>query len=150
MRPATAAITIDRPLADIYDLLEDITAHERFLDHFLVDWQQISDHPRGVGAAVRFRAKSAGAHDVVEAQVIEADGRRIVEQSRGGEGFRRLARGTYELAEVEGGTRVSFRLELIEGNRVDRAAWPLGRLMMARGTQRGLERLKAQMENGRH
>ncbi len=146
MRPATATITIDRPVADVHAVLDDITAHERFLDHFLTDWELLSPSPRGVGASVRLKAKGAGPHPVVEVTVTEAGERRIVEESRGGPNFRRRARGTYELAEAGEGTKVSFRLELLEGNAVDRASWPLGRLMMSRGTQRGLERLKAQLE----
>src|SRR5687768_8979297 len=116
MKPATAAITIDRPLGEVYDVLDDITAHERFLDHFLTDWELTSASPRGVGASVRMKVKGGGRHDVVEVEVKDAGERHITEESRGGKGFRRRARGTYELAEVEGGTRVSFRLDLLEGN----------------------------------
>ena len=147
MKPATAAITIDRPLSDVYDVLDDITAHERYLDHFLVDWELLSPSPRGVGASVRMRVKNAGRHDKVEVTVTAADERSITEESRGGKDFRRRARGTYRLDEQDGGTRVSFTLDLLEGNFADRASWPLGRMIMSRGTQKGLERLKRQMED---
>ena len=146
MKPATAAVTIRRPLADVHEVLDDITAHERYLDHFLTDWELVSPSPRGVGATVRMRVRGGGRHDLVEARVVEAGERRIVEESRGGKDFRRRARGTYELSEDGDGTRVGFTLHLLEGNFADRVTWPLGRMIMGRGTQKGLERLKAQLE----
>lgn len=146
MKTEIAAVTIARPLEEVHALLDDITAHERFLDHFLTDWEQISESPRGVGAAVRMKVKGGGRHDVVEARVIESAPRRITEESRGGKGFRRRARGTYELSDHDGGTRVVFHMELLDGSLADRLSWPIGRAIMGRGTQKGLERLKAQME----
>ncbi len=146
MKTEIATVTNDRPLADVREVIDDITAHERYLDHFLTDWELISDSPRGVGAAVRMKVKGGGRHDVVEARVIESGERRITEESIGGKGFRRRARGTYELAEAGAGTRVVFHMELIDGSLADRLSWPIGRAIMARGTQRGLERLKEQLE----
>ena len=147
MKPATAEITIARPLAEVKDVLDDITEHERFLDHFLFDWKQITRSKRGVGAGVRVRAKGAGRHDKIVVRVIKCTSRRLVEESKGGKNFRRRTRGTYELRERrDGSTKVSFKLEFLEGGLVDRWAWPVGRRKLQRGTQEGLKRLKDQLE----
>lgn len=144
MKPAKIEITIGRPLDDIKDVLDDITAHERFLDHFLTDWKLISRNTRGVGAAVRVRR---GGREKVVIRVIKCTSRRLVEESKSGKKFRRRTRGTYELqSRRDGSTRVRYKLEFLEGGIVDRLVWPVGRRTSARRTQRGLERLKEQME----
>jgi hypothetical protein len=52
----SVSTTVATPLAEVHDLLDDLSAHRRWTDHFLVDWELIGD-PHGVGAKARFRAK---------------------------------------------------------------------------------------------
>ena len=41
MKPFSVSVTttVDRPIGDVHQLLDDLSAHERWTDHFLVDWQ---------------------------------------------------------------------------------------------------------------
>ena len=146
-QPATASVQIKRPLPVVHALLSDLSRHESYLDHFLVDWTLTSDDPSGPGAAARLRAAGGGAHDVVEIEMTEVGEERIVEMARGGRGLRRRMRLTYVLTEVSGGaTQVEFELELLAGSAIDRATWSLTRTHLERQYARGMLRLKGLLE----
>jgi hypothetical protein len=148
-QPATASVQIKRPLPVVHALLSDLSRHEAYLDHFLVDWTMTSDHATGRGAAARLRAAGGGAHDVVEIEMTEVGDERIVEHARGGRGLRRRMCLTYTLAEVSGAsTQVSFVLELLAGSAIDRATWSLTRTHLERQYGRGMLRLKGLLEGG--
>ena len=55
MQSVTVSTTIARPRELVFDHLDDLARHEAFTDHFLVDWNILSDDSVGVGAAARRR-----------------------------------------------------------------------------------------------
>ena len=83
VKVTTVSTTVAPPPAEVHDLLDDLAAHRRWTDHFLVDWELIGD-PHGVGAKARFRAKGAGPNARGEIEVISSTPTRIVEEGRGG------------------------------------------------------------------
>ena len=101
----SVSTTVVAPPAEVHELLDDLAAHRRWTDHFLVDWELIGD-PHGVGAKARFRAKGAGPNARGEIEVLSSTPTRIVEEGRGGKDLSRRTRGTYELAPADGGGTV--------------------------------------------
>src|SRR3954468_3902173 len=144
MNPYSVSVSTTVPAspADVHELLDDLGAHRRWTDHFLVDWELIGD-PHGVGAKARFRAKGAGANARGEIEVISATPTRIVEEGRGGKDLARRTRGTYDLAPAEeGGTRVTFTNEVWPSSRVDALGAPLAKAYLRRNNAKALERLR--------
>ena len=144
----TYSFSTTRPRDEVYALLDDLPGHERFTDHFLVDWERLSDNARGVGASVRFRAKGAGKHATGEITVVESSPERIVEHGRGGKDMSRATKGTYELRErADGGTDVTFISEVeLEG--LEKLQAPVMRLYLNRGNGRAMKRLRELLESG--
>ena len=146
MKPVTVSTTIDRPREEVFDLLDDISRHEAFTDHFLVDWRLTRDDPRGAGAGVRVKGK-LGPHRETVITVVESTPERLVEQGRGGKHFRRRTTGTYTLAATErGGTDVTFTLEIEPAGIGDRLQGPMMRAYLRRQNARAMERLRDLME----
>lgn len=147
MQPATAAVRIKRPRAAVHTLLADLSRHQEYLDHFLVDWEMTSDVTVGVGAAGRVRAKGGGSDDMVEFAMTEVTDDEIVIESRSGRRGGRRMRLVYALEEVaEDTTQVRFTLELTAGSVVDRATWALPRSHLERQYAQGMLRLKGLLE----
>jgi uncharacterized protein YndB with AHSA1/START domain len=144
MKPYTVSVsvTVPQPMGRVHELLDDLAAHPRWTDHFLVDFEVIGD-PHGVGAKARFRAKGAGPNAAGEIEVVESTPTRIVEQGRGGKDLKRRTRGIYELEPTgDGGTRVTFTNEIEPSSRADALGAPLARAYLRRNNQRALERLR--------
>ena len=145
MRSATAEIEIARPMAEVHAVLENLVAHESFLDHFLHDWKRITRQSSGVGTAVRVRTGRRRQKLIM--RLIKSSRRRVVVESKGGKAYRRRVRSTYDLKERRNGaTRVRCTLEFLEGSVADRLAWPGVRWRLRRGTRAGLQRLKEKLE----
>jgi uncharacterized protein YndB with AHSA1/START domain len=147
MKTITVSTTINRPREEVYDLLDDITAHEQFTDHFMIDWHPTREDPRGVGAGVRVKGKM-GPHPDMEITVVEASRpERIVENGRSGKGLKRHTAGTYTLEPTQdGGTLVTFRLDIELAGFGDRVQWPVMRSYLQKQNARAMERLKELME----
>jgi uncharacterized protein YndB with AHSA1/START domain len=146
MKPVTVSTTIDRPREEVYDLLDDISRHEAFTDHFLVDWRLTRDDPRGAGAGVRVKGK-LGPHRETVITVVESTPERLVEQGRSGKDLKRRTTGTYTLAPTErGGTDVTFTLEIEPAGLGDRLQGPMMRAYLRRQNARAMERLRELME----
>jgi hypothetical protein len=131
----SVSTTIDRPRADVYALVDDLAAHERWTDHFLKDWEVD-------GEVARFRVKGGGRSEV---RVLSSTPDRIVEEGTDG---KRRTRGTYELRPAGADrTEVIFTNEILErGSRVEALADPLVRAFLKRNNGKALERLKDLME----
>lgn len=148
MKVATVEIEIARPQSELHAVLEDITANEPYLDHFLTGWKRITRARSGVGAAVRVHDTAARRHSKMVLRVIKSSSRKVVHESKGGKEYRRRVRGTYELKERRNGaTRVRYTVEFLEGSLGDRLVWPLVRRRHARDMLTGLERMKADRES---
>jgi polyketide cyclase/dehydrase/lipid transport protein len=146
VKPVTVSIDVPNSPHEVYDFLDVLGNHEKFMDHFLVDWQ-LSGPPRGVGSKANVAVRVRGEKDRTDFEVLEADaGRRILEESRGGPGGRRHLRGTYHLTERPGGgTRIEFELEFLELPRRERLMGPLNRAYIRRINRKGLKRLAEQL-----
>lgn len=135
------SIRIAIPPEQVYERISDLSAHEAFTDHFLVDWRDAGpDH-------VSFRAKLPGPEDRTEVDVVERDPpHRLVEQLTAAKGKRR-ARSTWTLeSDGDGGTLVRFTSEQVATPISERLVAPLLRRWIRRGNERALERLRDQAE----
>src|SRR5437764_11545070 len=127
MKPASATVTVSRPREEVFDFLDVLGNHERFTNHFLVDWR-LSGPAAGVGAKARMRLKKPGPADWLDMKVVAGERpKTTVEESVSANG-RRRTRGTYLLTEAPGGaTRIRFRLEWLQVPLSERLAAPLTR-----------------------
>jgi hypothetical protein len=146
MKSVEVSTVIRRPIAEVYAHLDVLANHEAFTDHFLVDWRLTRDDPRGVGAGVRVKG-TVGPHRETEITVVESTPERIVENGRSGKDLQRRTTGTYTLAPAgDGGTHVTFTLELEPAGLGDRLQGPMMRAYLRRQNARAMERLRELME----
>ena len=150
MKPVTVTTVVDRPVEEVFDHLDDLDNHEAFTDHFMTDWTPTSATRTGVGAKVRVKVKGGGGHPWSEIEVLKAERpRRSMEEGRGGKDGRRHTRGTYVLASrPDGGTDVTFTLELLEPvTTAEKLQMVLGgRAVLKRLNAKAMARLKAILE----
>ncbi len=141
MKPVTVAATVSKPPSEVYEFLDLLANHERFMDHWLVEWE-FSGPKRGVGAKARARANTKGSQDWTEFEVVEAEAPgRIVEEGVGA-GGKRHTRGTYRLEEAPGGgTSISFVLEWLKASRAERLIPPLSGAFVRRVNAKAMRRL---------
>jgi len=140
-KPLEASIRIAVPPEAVYERIADLSAHEAFTDHFLIDWREAGpDH-------VNVRAKLPGPEDRADVDVVEREPpRRLVEQLVAAKGKRR-ARSTWTLEPAgDGGTLVTFATEQQATPAFERPFAPLTRRWIQRGNERALERLRDQAE----
>ena len=149
MESATASVRIKRPRAAVHALVADLSRHEEYLDHFLVDWEMTSDVASGPGAAARLRAKGGGGDASIEIEIVSTTADRIVIETRSGRRASRRMRLVYELADVpDGATQVTFTLDLVKGSIVDQATWAIPRSHLERQYAQAMLRLKGLLEGG--
>jgi uncharacterized protein YndB with AHSA1/START domain len=140
-KPMTATIRIAVRPEQVFERIADLSRHEAFTDHFLIDWRDTGpDH-------VNVRAKVPGPEDRAEIDVIERDPpRRLVEQLVAAKGKRR-AISTWTLEpDGEDGTQVTFATEQQATPAIERVVAPLTRRWIQRGKEKSLERLRDQAE----
>jgi hypothetical protein len=149
MKPVSVAIEVPQPPEQVYEFLDVLGNHERFTDHFLLDWE-LSGPNRGVGARARMRVNSPGPDDWLDMEVVAAEApRTTTEESVSAKG-RRRTRGTYVLEPLPGGgTRVVFDFAWLEAPLSERLAAPLTRAVVRRANARSLQRL-AEMLDSNH
>jgi hypothetical protein len=143
MKPFSVSVstTVERPIGDVHALLDDLAAHERWTDHFLVDWELIGD-PHGVGAKARLRAKGTGQKQKSEIEVIEATPTRIVEQGTMVGSTEVRTRGIYDLAPEDGATKITFTNEVFPATRFEALSAPLAKAYLKRNNAKAMERLR--------
>ncbi|MGN6557021.1 MAG: SRPBCC family protein [Solirubrobacterales bacterium] len=145
MKPVTVEATVTKPPSEVFEFLDALANHERFLDHYLVDWK-FSGPKRGMGAKARARVDAPGSQDHFEFEVTESDPpHRIVERgvSSGG---KRKTRGTYRLEQApDGGTRIEFELAFEALPRSERLIPPLTRTFARRVNAKAMRRLAKQL-----
>lgn len=145
MKPVAVEAEVAKPPAEVFEFLDALANHERFLDHYLKDWE-FSGPKRGVGAKARARVDAPGSQDRFEFEVVEAEAPgRIVEQGVSSGGKRRT-RGIYRLEPLPGGgTRIGFELAFQELPRSERIAPFLTRAFARRVNSKAMRRLAKQL-----
>jgi hypothetical protein len=140
-RPISVSVDVPRARTDVYAFLDVMANHEPFTDHMLVDWEY-SGPPSGVGAKARVRSSFGALSDTADIEVVAAEApARIVERNVSAKG-RRVATGTYELADLPtGGTRVQFTYAWEKAPLPDRVLSPLVRGVLRRGNAKAMTRL---------
>jgi hypothetical protein len=146
MKPVTVSVEVPNPQGQVYEFLEVLGNHERFMDHFMVDWE-LSGPPRGVGSKANVRVKATAEKDWTDVTVVEADAsHRLVEETVGGPGGKRRTRGTYRLESLpNGGTAITFELEFLEMPTGERLMGPLQRAYVRRVNRKGMKRLAEEL-----
>jgi Polyketide cyclase / dehydrase and lipid transport len=146
VKPVTVSVEVPKPPQQVYEFLEVLGNHERFMDHFMVDWE-LSGPRRGVGSKANVRVKATAEKDWTDVMVVEADPpRRLVEETVGGPSGKRRTRGTYRLEGLPGGgTQISFELEFVELPRGERLMGPLQRAYVRRVNRKGMKRLAEEL-----
>ena len=149
MKPVTVSVEVPNSTHQVYEFLEVLGNHESFMDHFMVDWQ-LSGPKRGVGAKANVRVKATAEKDWTDVEIVEADsGRRLVEETAGGSGGKRRTRGTYHLEALpDGGTRITFELEMVAMPRGERVMGPLNRAYVKRINRKAMRRLAEHLAAG--
>ena len=142
MKPITVSTEVPNSPGEVYRFLEVLGNHERFMDHFMVDWE-LSGPKRGIGCKANVRVKAPAEKGRTDVEIVEADSdRRLVEETVGGSRGRRRTRGTYLLEALpDGGTRISFELEFVEMPTGERLMGPLNRAYVKRVNGKAMERL---------
>lgn len=148
LKPVAVCIDVPQPRPAVFAFLDVMANHERFTDHILVDWSY-SGPPRGVGAKAHVHTKAGAVRDEADIEVVSARApERIVERNVSAKG-RRVAHGTYELAELPGGgTRVSFTYSWEQTPVADRVLAPVVRAVLRRANTRALQRLASLLPTG--
>jgi ribosome-associated toxin RatA of RatAB toxin-antitoxin module len=146
VKPVTVSVEVPNSTHQVYEFLDVLGNHESFMDHFMVDWQ-LSGPNRGVGAKANVRVKATAEKDWTDVEIVEADAdRRLVEETIGGPGAERRTRGTYRLEALpDGGTRISFELEILEMPRTERLMGPLNRAYVKRVNRKAMKRLAEEL-----
>lgn len=146
MKPVLVEVVVARPSSEVFQFLDALPNHERFLDHYLRDWE-FSGPQRGVGAKARARVDAPASQDHFEFEVTEAEApSRIVERGVSSKG-KRKTEGTYRLQGLpDGGTRIEFELSFQALPRSERLIPPLTRAFARRVNAKALRRLAKQLD----
>jgi carbon monoxide dehydrogenase subunit G len=137
----TSTVDVDRPPAEVYELLDDLAAHQAFTDHYITGWE-LSGPARGVGATAKVKVKGGRS----EITVVESTPGRIVEHGRGGPAGRWATTGTYELEpDGDSGTHVTFRNTIDAPTGLERFVAGKALLRMQRDNDKALQRLREQL-----
>jgi uncharacterized protein YndB with AHSA1/START domain len=146
VKPVVVSALVARPREEVFDHLDALANHERWMDHMFADWS-FSGPARGVGAKARARVQAPGSREIAEFEVVDSERpSRIVEQGRSAHG-KRETRGTYTLAEAPGGgTEVRFEMAWLKAPRSERIAPAISRAFLRRALGKGMRRLAKQLE----
>jgi uncharacterized membrane protein len=146
VKPVVVATEVSKPREEVFEFLDTLANHQRFMDHLFVDWS-FSGPRRGLGARARARVSAPGSREWAEFEVLEARRpERIVERAVSAHG-KRETRGTYRIEERPGGgTSISFELSWVRAPRSERLFPPLARLFIRRANAKGMRRLARQLD----
>jgi len=146
VKPVNVSVEVPNSAHQVYEFLEVLGNHESFMDHFMIDWK-LSGPKRGVGAKANVRVKATAEKDWTDVEIVEADaGRRLVEETLGGPSGKRRTRGTYLLEAIpDGGTRISFELEMVEMATSEKLMGPLNRAYVKRINRKAMKRLAEEL-----
>jgi uncharacterized protein YndB with AHSA1/START domain len=146
VKPVISTATVAKPPREVFEFLDALANHERFLDHYLTDWK-FSGPRRGVGAQARARANSPASQDWFEFEVLESVAPRRLVEAGTSAGGKRKTRGTYRLEPSDGGgTDIAFELEFLELPRSERLVPFLSRAFAKRVNDKAMSRLAKLLE----
>ncbi len=150
MKPVHVTIDVPSAREDVFDFLDVMSNHEPFTNHILRDWEY-SGPDRGIGSKARVHVTTAGRTDTVDIEVVAAERpATIVEQNVGARG-KRIANGTYQLAELPGGgTKIMFQYSWKQAPLSERMMAPVVRRVLRRANERAMERLAQQLATRPH
>jgi hypothetical protein len=145
MKPVDVTIEVPYPTEEVYDFLDVMANHEPFTNHMLRDWEY-SGPDRGIGSKARVKVNAGGRTDTVDIEVVSADRPKTIVEQNIGAGGRRVANGTYTLAELpSGGTRIAFEYAWRKAPLSERLASPLVRAFIRRSNEVAMTRLAEQL-----
>jgi len=145
MKPVEVTTEVPCPVEDVYDFLDVMANHEPFTNHMLRDWEY-SGQDRGIGSKARVKVSAGGRTETVDIEVVAADRPKTIVEQNIGAGGRRIANGTYTLAELpSGGTRIAFEYAWRKAPLRERLASPLVRAFVRRGNELAMKRLAEQL-----
>ena len=108
MKPVQVTIDVPNAREDVFDFLDVMANHEPFTNHVMRDWEY-SGPDRGIGSKARVHVTAAGRTDTIDIEVVAAERPASIVEQNIGAGGKRVANGTYTLAELPGGgTRITF------------------------------------------
>jgi ribosome-associated toxin RatA of RatAB toxin-antitoxin module len=146
MKPVRVEVVVARAPLEVFEFLDALANHERFLDHYLVDWT-FSGPKRGVGAKARARVDAPGSQDHFEFEVTESEAPHEIAEEGVSSGGKRQTRGTYRLEPAPGGgTRIEFELAFGRLPRSERLLPPLTRAFAKRVNAKAMRRLAKQLD----
>jgi hypothetical protein len=145
MKPVKVSVQVPYPPEQVYEFLAVGANHEPFNRHMLSDWS-FSGPPSGVGSKTHATATLGGRRDPIDIEVIEdVSPYRLVERNVGA-GGRRVATGTYSLAEAAAGTSVTFEYAWQRVPLAERIAGPLVRRVMGAALETSMRALAATLD----
>jgi uncharacterized protein YndB with AHSA1/START domain len=146
--PVTVSVEVGRPRQEVFDYVDVLANHERWMSHLYKDWS-FEGPRRGVGAIAKARVDAPAAQEKVSFEVVESTApERIVEEGESAHG-KRETRGTYSFTELEGGgTRIEFELVWLKAPRTERIAPFVSRAFMGRALGKSMKKLAALLEEG--
>jgi uncharacterized protein YndB with AHSA1/START domain len=142
-----AEITINRPRSEVFDFL----AHGERLPEYIDDFEQVTHEGPGEparGHVYSYRMKRGGVEGTFEWKEFQPHDKLAWSGPavKSGPGSMRPS-GYWELRDEGAGTRVKLVMEPEPGG-VFKLMAPLMKIGMAKGNERGLEKLKDKLENG--
>jgi uncharacterized protein YndB with AHSA1/START domain len=146
--PVTVSVEVARPRQEVFEYVDVLANHERWMDHLFKDWS-FEGPRRGVGAIATAQVDAPSARERVSFEVVESTApERIVEAGESAHG-KRETRGTYRFTELEGGgTRIEFEYEWLKTPRTERIAPFVSHAFMSRANGKSLKKLAALLEEG--
>jgi uncharacterized membrane protein len=146
--PVTVAVEVDRPRQEVFEYVDVLANHERWMDHLYKDWT-FEGPRRGVGAIAKAQVDAPAARERVSFEVVESTApERIVEEGESAHG-KRETRGTYRFTELQGGrTRIEFELAWTKAPRTERIVPFVSRAFMRRALGKAMKKLASLLEEG--
>ncbi len=146
MEPVIVSVEVARPRREVFEVVDVLANHERWMDHLFKDWR-FEGPRRGVGALASATVNAPGSRERVRFEIVEAEApERLVEEGESAHGKRRT-RGTYRLTEIDAGeTRIELEIEWLKAPRAERIAPFVSRAFMRRANGKGMKRLAALLD----
>lgn len=146
--PVTVAVEVGRPRQEVFDYVDVLANHERWMSRLYKDWS-FAGPKRGVGAIAKAQVDAPAAREQVRFEVVESVApERIVEAGESAHG-KRETRGTYRFTELDGGrTRIEFELAWVKAPRTERLVPFVSRAFMSRVLGKAMKTLADLLEEG--